>query len=898
MSLSLDPTPRELNDCGCCSGVGVRSPVLVENRPGLSQIAYRIGTHASFKQTMLARLASPELWRRLHPTEDDAERSPWPLESLHTREDADFSIALLDAWAALADVLTFYQERIASESYLRTATERFSLLQLARLIGYELRPGVAASTDLAFFVEDAEGAPKRATIPAGLKVQSIPGQDELPQTFETGLAFEARAEWNVLRPRLTTPRQPDDGDLTLFLAGIATSLRPGDTLLFVGSEKITSATSNRWDARRLLSVEPYPSLAMTRVAWRDPLGAKPTTRRMPNTPQTHAFRQRAAIFGHNAQDWRSLPDAAKRSYLGLAEDAALSNAQKREWPDFAVRVPDESETDKGTADQSGDPLEVLVDPLQRLSTKRRSDTIDLDNVYAQVTPGSWALLSTPSEEELFQVTGVTEVSRAELLLTAKVTRLTLRGNLKWLEKVDGLVREISVLVQSEQLGLAERPIEDPATTQRVPVSDSTISLDRAVPGLVEGHALIVVGRDAGSGEAASEKVQLLRTEADGAVTRLMLTAGLSRSYERASLHIYGNVVPATHGETVREVLGGGDGREAFQRFRLRQAPLAHVAAAVESGAESTLELRVNQVLWRDVPSLNGRGPDERVYVARREDDGSTTVQFGDGKTGARPPSGQENVTAVYRKGIGLAGQVRAGQLSLLAQRPLGVREVQNPQAASGAADPESRDDARRNAPLTVLALGRIVSLQDYEDFAGAFAGIGKALATWTWDGERRAVFVTVAGPGGVAVPEDSALHGRLLTAMREGSDPFVPLRVETYSEATFRIGGTVHVSPEYLPERVLAAVEQTLRERFSFEARRFGQPVELSEVVAAIQAVDGVVAVVVDELYRLDPNLVDQTPGLNQRLTAALPQAGSRTTVLAAELLTLDPGPLGLEAAT
>jgi len=892
MSLSLDPTLRELNDCGCCSVVGVRSPVLVENRPGLSQIAYRIGTHASFKQTMLARLASPELWRRLHPTEDDAERSPWPLESLHTREDADFSIALLDAWAALADVLTFYQERIAGESYLRTATERFSLLQLARLIGYELRPGVAASTDLAFFVEDAEGAPKRATIPAGLKVQSIPGQDELPQTFETGTDFEARAEWNVLRPRLSAPRLPRDGDLTLFLAGIATNLRPGDTLLFVGAEKVASEQSTQWNVRRLLTVEPYPSLGFTRVAWGGQLGLKGGARPLPVSPQTHTFRQRAAIFGHNAQDWRSLPDAAKRSYLGLAEDATLSKAQMREWPDFAVRVPDESEIDKRTADQSGASVAVLVDPLQRLSTKRRPDTIDLDNVYAQVTPGSWVLLSTPSEEELFQVTGVTEVSRAELLLTAKVTRLTLRGDLKWLEKIDGLVREISVLVQSEQLDLAERPIEDPATDQRVPVGGTTISLDRSVPGLVEGHALIVVGHDAGSGEAASEKVQLLRTEADGAVTRLVLTAGLSRSYERTSLKIHGNVVTATHGETVREVLGGGDGRQAFQRFRLRQSPLTHVAAAVESGAVSTLQLRVNEVLWREVPSLNEHGPDERVYSTRLGDDGTTTVQFGDGRTGARPPSGQENVMAVYRKGIGLAGQVRAGQLSLLAQRPLGVREVVNPRAASGAADPEPRDDARRNAPLTVLALGRIVSLQDYEDFAGAFAGIGKALATWTWDGERRAVFVTVAGPGGAAVPDDSDLHERLVTAMREGSDPFVPLRVETYSEATFRIGGTVHVSPDRLPERVLAAVEQTLRERFSFEARRFGQGVELSEVVAAIQAVDGVVAVVVDELYRSDQNL-----GLNQRLTSAMPRAGSRTTVLAAELLTLDPGPLGLEAA-
>ena len=54
----------------------------------------------------------------------------------------------------MGDVLTFYGERIATESYLRTATERRSILELARLIGYELKPGVAASTLVAFTVED------------------------------------------------------------------------------------------------------------------------------------------------------------------------------------------------------------------------------------------------------------------------------------------------------------------------------------------------------------------------------------------------------------------------------------------------------------------------------------------------------------------------------------------------------------------------------------------------------------------------------------------------------------------------------------------------------------------------------------------------------------------------
>ena len=53
-------------------------------------------------------------------------------------------MGVLDAWAVVGDVLTFYQERIANEGFLRTATERLSVLTLARAIGYELKPGVSA----------------------------------------------------------------------------------------------------------------------------------------------------------------------------------------------------------------------------------------------------------------------------------------------------------------------------------------------------------------------------------------------------------------------------------------------------------------------------------------------------------------------------------------------------------------------------------------------------------------------------------------------------------------------------------------------------------------------------------------------------------------------------------
>ena len=87
------------------------------------------------------------------------------LSKLTVREATDAAIAWLDAWAMVGDVLCFYQERIANEGYLRTATERRSVLELARLVGYRPRPGVAATVYLAYTIDDKYK--EEAIIPAG-----------------------------------------------------------------------------------------------------------------------------------------------------------------------------------------------------------------------------------------------------------------------------------------------------------------------------------------------------------------------------------------------------------------------------------------------------------------------------------------------------------------------------------------------------------------------------------------------------------------------------------------------------------------------------------------------------------------------------------------------------------
>ena len=135
-------------DCGCCEGVTTETPLGKTNPPGQKAIGYRAGTWSTFRGTMLSRLSSSD-----YPA----------LAPLTTRGNDDYTIALCDAVAMMADVLTFYQERIANENYLRTATQRNSIVQLADLIGYQPSPGVAASVSLAFTLQSAPGSPTQAT---------------------------------------------------------------------------------------------------------------------------------------------------------------------------------------------------------------------------------------------------------------------------------------------------------------------------------------------------------------------------------------------------------------------------------------------------------------------------------------------------------------------------------------------------------------------------------------------------------------------------------------------------------------------------------------------------------------------------------------------------------------
>lgn len=370
-------------------------------------------------------------------------------------------------------------------------------------------------------------------------------------------------------------------------------------------------------------------------------------------------------------------------------------------------------------------------------------------------------------------------------------------------------------------------------------------------------------------EVNSELVTLLTPVSDQQTPVALFQEPLQACYDPASVGVHANVVAATHGETIAgepEVLGSGDGTLANQRFFLKKPPLTYVSAATATGIASSLEVRVNDLLWKSVPALYGLQPTDQVYLVQTDNEGNTRITFGDGINGARLPSGVDNVVATYRSGIGVAGNLAAGKISLLKTRPLGIQAVNNPLPATGGADRENQDQVRERAPLTVRTLDRIVSLQDVEDFTRTFPGISKATAVSLWADQAPVIHVTIAGSDGAEIPPDAALHQTLVQAIARVRDPYQPPPVIASCERVwFELAATLLIDPRYLPDRVQATVQAQLQQTFSFANRDFGQPVAAAEAIALIQSIPGVMAVDLDFLHR-----VNAPKTLEQSLTASL----------------------------
>ncbi len=570
----------------CCSERAATAPLPVDNRPALAALARRIGTHASVKAALLDALSRPDL-----PA----------LAELRSRDDADFAVALLDGAAAAVDVLTFYVERAANEHYLRTASERRSLVELGRLVGYEVRPGLAATADLAFTLQAAPGAPAEVLLPAGTGVQSSPDPGGQPVVYETVEELRARPAFNALRPRSREPH-PWRPDTTLTFAGTATNIRVGDGVIFrtgrvpefgfavVRSVKVVDAVPalpgrpaqpGRTEVELTVFEQnvmppngvglpfwkfaPPPQTAFSWLAGRtvtaENLDAELTARGMslddvagafarPDYPPVQAlvFRQQSPLFGSQAPVAASIVDAV------LAEAAIRLNPPPyvRLWLKGNLKLL---------------PWDTATVDTFSIAVAGTSGYVYLDGPHPEVTAYSQLVLCDDNVWGGYETISASVQSVAAQAITGRATRVSV-GTSTGLNKFS--VRRTVAYFQPDLLPLAEVPVTGP-----VPVG--VIELDGLALGLRAGRRVVVTGEpvdDPGNVRVHATTLSTVVHDFGERVTRITLARFLPGPLVRSSVVIQANVAPGSHGQTRREPLGSGDATVPFQRFALRQPPAA------------------------------------------------------------------------------------------------------------------------------------------------------------------------------------------------------------------------------------------------------------------------------------------------------------------------------------
>jgi hypothetical protein len=650
-------------------------PRPISNLPGLDAIDYRGGDWTSFRHALL--LSRP----------DEAQLVNW-----RPSAKTDLALQLVEWWAYLADILTLYDERIANESYLRTADLPESLNRLIRTLGYRPRPGIGAHGVVA-----ARATGRRPpTLPAGFQIQSKPGPGTQPQIFELSQAVSLRV------PDAVPADPPADGSLTAgaqpgaLLAGTITSVRPNDELLVVarswpgsGGYALTKAQSV--EHRKGPHGEPQTFIAFAGYlsGLADPQASDYRLLAAPLTARPYAFTVNSGfVFTSTAIHLDSVVRGIAPGSPVLLENAGGSSpAPQLVAPSTVTEVVWYANASASSpATQPASPAIPLPIPHTQLGFSSLAHASEWDGARGStVIHHSWRELGPMLARPATQLSGETEAT------------LT------------------------------------PSGAARFPSTNG-------------GDELLLA--DA-SGKGATGTVEQGGSHTEITVQSLADAQGNAPTLA-APLEAYFDVLSVSRGATVAgEVLGSGDATAVNQEFTLKKSPLTYLQSG--PGYASTLRVWVDGVEWHEAPSFFEQPKDARIFVTREDEQGVTHVTFGDGVEGARLPSGNANVVATYRYGSGAQSPAQ-GTLNVIVKPLPGLKKIVDPLPVGGGADPDPPDQIRRYAPDSVLTFGRAISVDDYEVIAAQAPGVARARAYWSWDPElQRAVPTVYVGDDGNAL---------------------------------------------------------------------------------------------------------------------------------------------------
>lgn len=330
-----------------------------------------------------------------------------------------------------------------------------------------------------------------------------------------------------------------------------------------------------------------------------------------------------------------------------------------------------------------------------------------------------------------------------------------------------------------------------------------------------------------------------------------------------------------------EVLGVSTG-QANQSFRLTQHP---VLLPRDPDSQEYLQVEIDPgsgfEVWQQRGTLLYSLSRDPHFTVQTNEADEVELLFGDGRYGQIPPLGS-TIRATYLIGGGSGGNVGANTITVVKSGVNVSTKVTNPQAASGGADRESIENARRQAPRVFRSMQRAVTAEDYIALAENVPGVARAIAvarSWNY------VDLYIVAAGNLDLTDD--LRARLLRYFDERRMVTTLLSVRSPIFVTIDITIVeLGIEPTFYREDVQQRVEESLAAFFEIDRLGFGQAFYLSKVYEAIEEVPGVAFArgVTFRGQRSDPpgELVDPATaatGLIQLRSREFPRRGSLTLV-------------------
>lgn len=832
------PSGQEAESPCCLPGGGLVSQ---DNRPSLSRFNYRIGTYGAIREFLFHQI--------------DKTRN---LQTWTHRAPDDPAVALLEGASILGDILTFYQETYANEAFLRTAQWQESIGALVRLLGYRLSPAVGGKAVFAFELKKNDPV----VIPVGFPLKATLEALPKPADFETTqeiTAYPWLSRFHLYKPL-------EDGDITpttteFYIAYpeqlvARMDLKVGDRLIvgetpaayFPGSFPLVNAEVMFIDSIREEHGRTYYKIKgrLSRTSNIGSLSGYRIGRTFNhfgyNSPsqivnKTAAVTSTATVSGGTTSTSSTIPyqtvplarpvDTPFNAFQGATMSASLSDrdfpidSEVTDLPNNVPIVIQAAFTYPFMAYILGQPFPMST--VIRMITDVRTVTMTWGGISGTVS-------QLRLNDELGSSVGTNATMQIADALFHEVTSPLLsfvRAKQETILPSGNTLYFYGTAEQTDTLKDRRIMLDNPgAEPQVVTVTDIDSTSSTGTEAIPQLHAVTL-----------SESVLY----ADFPNTKPLVT-------------VYGNLVDANEGKTLPEVpIGSGDETVTFQNFKLPKAPLTYHLVPGNTPAETPeLAIYVNGREWTRADSFWGHGKDEDIYIVREDADGNSWVQFGDGKAGARLPSGVNNVTAVFRTGSGAYGPLKADTKVQASAKVKNLDKVGMPMIATGGSPSESGDNARRAAPGKVQSLGRIVSIKDVESEAAAIAGVASASAAWQVADHIPAVAVTVLmETGRSAEIADvratlSAYNGQR-GAARHAIDVVLGRRMYVTAAVRYALKPTYRADlVEPLIRRALgvnrgkATSEEDQTGLFSLGRRRFGGHEYASSIEGTVQNVEGV----------------------------------------------------------